>query len=111
MQRALSLKSISPRCKAGLGWRYGLGGGCSVSRKASMAATCSFVGAGPNIVFVKDFFTLAPRSGWMPCQVHGSVCVTLKSDGVNLGVPYESSLSVSKFRPLVWPSTWQVWQL
>ena len=46
-----------------------------------------------------------------PCQVHGPVRVTPRSVGVSFGLPNESSLSVSKRRPLVWPSGWQVWQL
>src|SRR5262245_46210871 len=90
---------------------FGNGGGSIVRRNATTASTSCALGSGPYIVSMNDFFTAAPRSFCQPCHVQGPVLETFRSVGVSLGVPKESSLSVSKFMPLVWPSVWHVWQL
>ena len=75
-------------------------------------------GLGPCILFVNDSSMASSRSVCQPCQVQGPVCVTRRRVGTFLWLrrcavlrSWRPSLRVSKLRPLVWPSLWQVLQL
>src|SRR5207248_5716524 len=98
--------------------RKGFLGYSSVSRNATRAWTSAAEGFGPCMLLVYDSTVASSRRVCQPCQVQGLVWVTRRRVGTFLRLrrwkvlrSCRPSLSVSKSRPLVWPSLWQVWQL
>ena len=76
------------------------------------------LGRGPCMLLVNDSTIASSRLVCQPCQVQGFVFVTRRRVGTFLRLrrcavlrSCRPSLSVSKSRPLVWPSLWQVLQL
>src|SRR5215469_17324686 len=70
------------------------------------------------MLLVNDSIIASSSPVCQPCQVHGLVWVTRRSVGTflrlrrwNVLLSNRPSLSVSKSRPLVCPSLWQVLQL
>ncbi len=87
-------------------------------KKATSALTSSAVGFSPCMLLVKDSIVESSRLFCQPCQVQGAVWPTRRKVGTFFRLrrcavlrSCRPSLRVSKSRPLVCPSGWQVLQL